>query len=139
MDTLLWIMEICTVLQNFTNSNRDLILFLQPSGILFIFPLCFLVSSLKMVCSGEIMREKLGLRHGALKFHKFWKSCYFTRGQSKPYITRFVAHRFNILKALAHGGCSPICVVDSHIHLSSDICLRASNPRNCCRHSGAQC
>lgn len=75
MDTLLWIMEICTVLQNSTNPNRDLIL-LQPSGILFIFPLCFLVSSLKMVCSGEIMREKLGLRHGALKFYNFWKSRY---------------------------------------------------------------
>lgn len=29
----------------------------------------FLVSSLKMVCSGKIIREKLGLWHGALKFY----------------------------------------------------------------------
>jgi hypothetical protein len=52
--------------------------------------------------------------HGALTFSKFWKSCYFARGQSKSYITSFVAHHFNVPKVLAHGGCSPICVVNSH-------------------------
>jgi hypothetical protein len=58
----------------------------------------FLVSSLKVVCSGKIIREKLGLWHGALTFYKFWKSCYFARGQSRPYMTSFVAHRFNVPK-----------------------------------------
>ena len=68
MDTLLWIMDICTVLQNSTNPKHNLFSSRSRAAFSSYSPGYFLVSSRKLVRSGKIIREHLGLWHGALTF-----------------------------------------------------------------------